>query len=321
MNINTNIDENRNENLVVSGSPHIFSDISTRKIMVQVLIALIPAFGVSIVVFGSRVIFLLAVCLVSCILFEWLFEKITKRQNTVRDMSAAVTGALLAFSVPPTMPYWMMVVGSFVAIVIVKQLFGGIGSNFANPANTARVVLFISFSAQMSAYPPPGNTTLSVDAITSATPLGILAENTGDALPSYLDMFIGNIGGCVGEVSALALIIGGVFLVIRKIISPAIPVAFIATVFAIALIAGQDPLFHILAGGVMIGAIFMATDYATSPITFFGKIVFGIGCGIFTMLIRLFGVYPEGVSFAILLMNILCPYIDAISQRLLYGKK
>ncbi|MDR0519190.1 MAG: RnfABCDGE type electron transport complex subunit D [Clostridiales Family XIII bacterium] len=309
-------------NLIVSGSPHIVGKTDTTRIMGQVLIALAPAFGFAVWSYGARAIFLTAVCVISCVVFEYLFEMVTKRANTVSDLSAAVTGVILAFNLPVTLPYWMAVIGAFVAIVITKQLFGGIGRNFANPAITARVVLFVAFSSEMTTWAVPGHIFFSVDAVTSATPLGILNEGGAAAgLPSNLDMFLGTVGGSMGEVSALALLIGGAFLLLRKIISPAIPVAFIGSVFVFALVAGQDPVFHICAGGVMLGALFMATDYSTSPITVKGKIIFGIGCGVITMMIRLFGAYPEGVSFAILIMNLIVPHIDKATRRPLYGTK
>jgi electron transport complex protein RnfD len=317
-------DDFRFGNLIVSGSPHIVSKTDSSKIMAQVLIALSPAFAASVWFYGARAIFLTAVCVLSCVCFEYLFERVTKRPNTVSDLSAAVTGTLLAFNLPVTLPYWMAVIGAFVAIVITKQLFGGIGRNFANPAITARIVLFVAFSSEMTTWAVPGRIFLAADAVTGATPLGILNEGGADALaalplPENIDMFLGTIGGSMGETSALALLIGGAFLLARKIISPAIPVSFLATVFVFALAAGQDPVFHICAGGAMIGALFMATDYATSPITNPGKIVFGIGCGVITMMIRLFGAYPEGVSFAILIMNILVPHIDKATRRPIYG--
>jgi electron transport complex protein RnfD len=290
--------------------------------MAQVLIALLPAFAAAVWFYGARAIFLTAVCVIACVFFEYLFERVTKRPNTVSDLSAAVTGVILAFNLPVTLPYWMAVIGAFVAIVITKQLFGGIGRNFANPAITARIVLFVAFSSQMTTWAAPGRIFFAVDAVTRATPLGILNEGDAEALaalPSNLEMFLGTIGGSMGETSALALLIGGAFLLVRKIIAPPIPVAFIATVFVFALVAGQDPVFHICAGGVMIGALFMATDYATSPVTTSGKIIFGIGCGVITMMIRLFGAYPEGVSFAILIMNLIVPHIDKATRRPLYG--
>lgn len=306
--------------LIVTSSPHIIDNITTSRIMLDVLIALVPAFIMSGVIFGPRAILLTITCICSCIVFEAMMQYLTKKTITVTDLSATVTGLLLAFNLPSNLPYWMAIIGSFVAIVIVKQLFGGIGQNFVNPAITARIVLLVSFSTQMTTWPLPKQILEAPDAITGATPLGIMNMG-GDlaTLPSNWDMFFGFIGGSLGETSAIALLIGGIYLLARKVIEPAIPFAFIATVAVLAVLAGQDPIFHICAGGVMLGAFFMATDYATSPLTTSGRIVFGIGCGVLTMGIRLFGSYPEGVSFAILFMNILTPHIDNLSRRRLYG--
>lgn len=311
-------------NLTVSSSPHIVSNTDTTRIMLMVLIALAPSFVMSIYVFGPRVIALTLVCLVSCMFFEWAYNNLMKKPQTVGDLSAAVTGVLIAFNVPSGLPYWIAIVGCFVAIIIVKQLYGGIGKNLVNPAITARIVLFIAFATEMTTWPVPFT---GADAQTGATPLGILAEGGGE-LPSNMDMFMGYIGGSMGEVSALMLLIGGLFLIWRKIISPIIPACFIGTVFVFALIyyaatgdgnALQMAVFHVLAGGVMLGAFFMATDYVTTPILPMGKVIFGIGCGVITMLIRLYGQYPEGVSFSILLMNIVTPLIDNFCQKRMYG--
>lgn len=311
-------------NLTVSSAPHIVSNTDTTRIMLMVLIALAPSFAMSIYVFGPRVIALTLVCLVSCMFFEWAYNKLMKKPQTVGDLSAAVTGVLIAFNVPSGLPYWIAIVGCFVAIIIVKQLYGGIGKNLVNPAITARIVLFIAFATEMTTWPVPFT---GADAQTGATPLGILSEGGGE-LPSNMDMFMGYIGGSMGEVSALMLLIGGLFLIWRKIISPIIPACFIGTVFVFALIyyaatgdgnALHMAIFHVLAGGVMLGAFFMATDYVTTPILPMGKVIFGIGCGVITMLIRLYGQYPEGVSFSILLMNVVTPLIDNFCQKRMYG--
>lgn len=301
--------------------------MDTTKTMAMVLIALVPSFLVSIYVFGMRVILLTLVCVVASMGFEWLYNKLMHKKQTVGDLSSAVTGVLIAFNVPSNFPYWMAIIGCFVAIVIVKQLYGGIGRNVVNPAITARIVLFISFATEMTTWPTPSMST--IDAATSATPLGILKEGSTADLPSNMEMFLGFIGGSMGEVSAVALIIGGLFLIWKKIISPIIPVCFIGTVFVFAFLyysfAGGDlsalhmAVFHICAGGVMLGAFFMATDYVTSPIMPLGKVIMGIGCGILTMVIRIWGSYPEGVSFSILLMNILTPLIDKLCLKLSYG--
>ena len=311
-------------NLVVSSAPHIVSNIDTTRIMAMVVMALIPSFLVSIYVFGARVISLTLVCVVSAVFFEWAYNKLMKKRQTVGDLSAVVTGVLIAFNVPAGLPYWIAVVGCFVAIIVVKQLYGGIGKNPVNPAITARIVLFISFATEMTMWPLPR---MAADATSTATPLGILAEGGGE-LPNNMEMFLGFIGGSMGEVSAIALLIGGIFLIWKKVISPIIPCCFIGTVFVFAAIyygvtgdgnALQMAIFHVLAGGVMLGAFFMATDYVTSPLLPMGKVIFGIGCGLITMLIRLWGQYPEGVSFSILIMNCLTPLINNFCQKRMYG--
>ncbi len=310
-------------NLIVSSSPHIVSNTDTTRIMAMVILALVPSFLVSIYVFGFRVVPLTLICIVASVFFEWAWNKLMKRRQTVGDLSAVVTGTLIAFNVPSGFPFWMAVIGCFVAIVIVKQLFGGIGKNVANPAIVGRIVLLLSFATEMTTWPAPR---MAVDATSTATPLGVLKEGTGE-LPSNMEMFLGFIGGSVGEVSAIALLIGGLFLIWKKVISPIIPVCFIGTVFVFAFIyytaTGGDALnmavFHVLAGGVMLGAFFMATDYVTSPLLPAGKVVFGIGCGLMTMIIRIWGQYPEGVSFAILFMNCLTPLINNFFQKRMYG--
>lgn len=308
--------KNYKTNLIVSSSPHIVTAMDTQKTMAMVLLALLPSFLVSIYVFGARVILLTLVCVAASMFFEFAWNKLMHKTQTVQDLSSALTGVLIAFNVPSNLPLWIAIVGCFVAIIVVKQLFGGIGKNITNPAITARIVLFISFATEMTDWVAPR---MAVDATSTATPLGVLAEGSVADLPSNMEMFLGFIGGSMGEVSAIALLIGGIFLVWKKIISPIIPCCFIGTVFVFALIyylAVGDPnalqmaIFHILAGGVMLGAIFMATDYVTSPLLPGAKVVFGIGCGIMTMVIRLFGQYPEGVSFSILLMNCLTPLLD-----------
>ena len=305
------------DKLIVSPSPHDENYIKTTNIMLNVIIALLPAWGAAIYFFGLRVIPLTAVCIGSCIFFEYISRRMMKRSNTIGDLSAVVTGLLLAMNLPVTAKYWMGVIGSFVAIVIVKQLFGGLGQNFANPAITARIVLMVSFPT-MSHWIKPLE--YDYDAVSSATPL-VLAGTKGATLPSYLDLFLGNTGGCLGEVCALGLLIGGLYLAARKIISLAAPLSFIGSLFILSWIGGSDPLYQILAGGVFLGAFFMATDYATTPITTKGKIVFGLGCGIVTFIIRRFGTYPEGVSFSILLMNVLTPYIEQLTRTKVLGAK
>lgn len=307
------------DNLIVSSAPHAVSSTDTTKIMGTVLLALLPAFVVGIYQFGYRAAVLTVVCIVSCVVFEWLYNKLMKRKQTVGDLSAVLTGVLLAFNLPSSFPYWMAIVGCFAAIVIVKQLFGGIGQNLVNPAVTARIFLLLSFTTEMTSWPVPRGAG-DVDATVGPTPLGILSEGGGQ-MPSNLDLFLGNVGGCIGEVSALALLIGGIFLIWRRVISPLIPLSYLGSVFVLALvIPGQDPIFHLCAGGLMLGAFFCATDYVTSPVLPMGKVIFGIGCGIFTMLIRVYGSYPEGVSFAILLMNVLTPHIDNFCISRAYKK-
>ena len=310
-------------NLVVSSAPHIVSNVDTTRIMAMVIMALIPSLLVSIYVFGMRVLTLTVVCIVASVFFEWAWNALMHKRQTIGDLSAAVTGLLIAFNVPSGLPYWIAIVGCFVGIVIVKQLFGGVGKNIANPAITARIVLFISFATEMTTWPLPR---MAADATSTATPLGVLAEG-GAELPTNMEMFLGFIGGSMGEVSAIALLIGGLFLIWKKVISPIIPVCFIGSVFVFAFIyyaaTGGDAfdmaLFHVLAGGVMLGAFFMATDYVTTPLLPMGKVVFGIGCGVITMIIRLWGQYPEGVSFSILIMNCLTPLINNFFQKRMYG--
>lgn len=313
------MDNKYHGSLAVSSAPHLVGPVNTTKIMGTVLIALIPAFAVGIYQFGYRAALLTVVCIAACVLFEYLMNKILKKEQTVGDLSAVVTGVLIAFNLPAGLPYWMAIVGCFAAIVIIKQLFGGIGQNLVNPAVTARIFLFIAFATEMTTWPTARGT--GIDAVTSPTPLGELAQGGADAVTaSNLDLFLGNVGGCIGEVSALALLIGGVFLMVTRVITPHIPLCFLGTVFVLGLIWGglDGAVFHLCAGGVMLGAFFCATDYVTSPTLPLGKVIFGIGCGLFTMLIRLFASYPEGVSFAILLMNILTPYIDRISEKLMF---
>ncbi len=302
-----------NTKLRISAAPHITGKDSTRSIMLNVIIAMIPALIAAGVIFGLRAIILTAVTVAACVVFEFLWNKALKKEQTVGDLSAVVTGMLLAFNMPSTMPYWMAVVGAAFAIIMVKQMFGGIGFNFVNPAITARIILATSFAGQMTNFVFPKTT---VDALASATPLAAnVAGSFAEGGYPYLQMFLGTHGGVLGETSALALIIGFVYLVITKVISPVIPVTYVATVAVLAVVFGQDPLFHVLGGGLLLGAIFMATDYVTSPYTVKGKIVFGLGLGIITMMIRVFGTMTEGVSYAILLMNLFVPYINRLARQ------
>ncbi len=290
--------------LIVSPSPHIRSKNTTTNIMLDVIIALLPALIVGGYFFGPNALILVAVCVATCVLSEYVIRKIMKRSNTVMDLSAVVTGILLAFNLPPLTPIWVAILGSVFAIVVVKQLFGGIGQNFANPAIAARIFLFVSFSSYMTTWSSPLAYRYGLDTMATATPLNDLAN------ANTLDLFLGNVGGCIGEVSALALLIGGVYLTVRRVINPLVPVVFIGTVFVFTWALGENPVNHIFAGGLMLGSIFMATDYATTPATLKGKVIFALGCGVITTLIRVFGSYPEGVSFAILFMNLITPLID-----------
>lgn len=293
-------------NMIVSVNPHIYAKDTTQTIMRDVLIALFPAVIASIVFFGVRALLVEVVCVAVAMACEWAFEKITHRPCTVMDLSAAVTGLLLALNLPVGIPIWQAMFGSFVAIVVVKQFFGGIGQNFANPAITARVIMLVAFSGAMTTWAVPAFT----DATTSATPLAILSsEGAAGTLPTLAQMFLGARGGSMGETSCLALLLGGLYLIYRRVITWHTPVAFIGTVLVLTALLGQQPLYQVMAGGLFIGAFFMATDYTTSPPTPAGKLIFGVGCGLITVLIRVWGNYPEGVSFSILLMNILNPYI------------
>ncbi len=308
-----------NNKLTVAPSPHVRSDITTSKIMLDVVIALVPAMIASVIFFGFRALLLIAVCVVCCVGFEYLYNLINKKEQTISDLSAVVTGVLLALNLPVTLPIPMAIFGCLVAIGAVKCLFGGIGKNFANPAITARIILLVSFAGPMTSFVAPHGAAL--ETVGGATPMGLIAAGNTEALPSLMDMFLGNIGGSLGETSALALIIGGLYLIFRGVITPTIPVAYIATVIIFSFFFGYNPMYQILGGGLMIGAFFMATDYTTSPMTEKGKLIFGIGCGVLTMLIRKFGAYPEGVSYAILLMNIINPHIDNLTMNKAFGGK
>lgn len=315
--------------LTVSPSPHVKSSETTSGIMLDVIIALMPAVVMSVVYFGTRALVLTLVCVFSSVLLEFISRKVMKRPNTVSDLSAAVTGIILAMNLPATLPLWMAVIGCVIAIVVVKQMFGGIGQNFVNPAMTARIILMTSFPTAMAKWVAPFTNAWSADAVTSATPMAQLATVSGgdvsavNSLPSLTQMLIGNHGGSMGEVCSIALIAGGIYLILRKVISPVIPLTFIGTVAVFTFIAGGFSLeftaYELLGGGLMLGAFFMATDYTTSPINFKGKIIFGIGCGLITSVIRIFGSLPEGVSFSIILMNILVPHIENFTVSKPFG--
>lgn len=299
-------------NMIVSVSPHLRDRTTTSTIMRDVIIALIPALVVSVIVFGYRSALIVAVCVATAVLAEWIFEKALKKPNTVGDLSAVVTGILLAYNLPVSIPIWQAMFGSIVAVIVVKQLFGGIGQNFANPAITARIVMFLAFSGTMTAWVYP-------DGISTATPLAIMKSGDLTLLPSLKDLFLGNQAGCLGETSTAALLLGGIYLMARRVISWHTPLAFLGTVFLFTFILGQEPVYQMVTGGLMLGAFFMATDYATTPTTKVGRLIFGLGCGLLTVLIRLYGSYPEGVSFSILLMNIVTPYITSLTRHKAFG--
>ena len=301
--------------LQMSSSPHIHSGRSTTSIMRDVLIALAPAAIAGCVIFGLRALLVLAVCVLSSVVFEAGFNLIVKKDQTVGDLSAAVTGLLLGLNLPATTPIWQCVVGALFAIVIVKCIFGGIGCNLVNPAITARVFMLVAFGSLASAAYPT-----IVDTASGATPLAQIAE---DNTPAIKDLFLGLTGGAIGETCAAALLLGFVYLLVRRVITWQIPVTFIGSVFALSFafngFDAMGALALILSGGLFIGAIFMATDYVTSPATAWGKVIFGVGAGVITVLIRFWGAYPEGVSFAILFMNILTPYIEKWTSHKIFG--
>lgn len=299
--------------LHISVSPHIHGKTTTMGVMLDVIIALLPASVAGVLIFGLRSLLVIGVCVAASVVSELLFNIITKRKQTISDLSCIVTGLILALNLPADVPVWQAVVGSVFAIIVVKCLFGGLGKNVVNPALTARVFMLVAFSSLAQASFP-------VDATAGATPLVSIAEGN---VPELMDLFLGKTGGAIGETCSLALLIGGIYLLIRKVITWQIPVAFIGTVFVFSFFV-QDmnavtALASILSGGLFLGAFFMATDYVTSPETPWGKIIYGVIAGVITCLIRFWGVYPEGVSFAILLVNILNPYINSLTARKLFG--
>lgn len=304
--------------LIVSPSPHIRDNATTSTIMRDVLIGLAPAMIAAVVIFGFRALLMTAVCVAACIIFEYGTEHILGRENTISDLSAVVTGVILSFNLPVQLPLWMAVVGCFFAIVIVKQLFGGIGNNFANPAIAARIFLLLSFSQPMTTWLQVEGGR-AVQGVYGATPLALISAGDTANLPSVMEMLLGTRGGCMGETCAIALILGGVYMIWKKVITPTIPLAFIGGVFVLSLLFGVNPVYELLGGGLMLGAFFMATDYTTSPITEKGKIIFGLGCALITMVIRVFGSYPEGVSYSILLMNIITPHINRMVRNKAFG--
>ena len=318
------------EHFILSSSPHAHARISTSRIMLDVIIALLPTTAAGIWFFGLPAVWTIATCVASCVLTETVCRLLMKRESTIGDLSAVVTGLLLALNLPAGLPLWMAVVGSVFAIFIAKQVFGGLGMNPFNPALAARAFMLISFTGPMTTWLRPicrcscQATTCATppEAMTMATPLAFVKNGDLSHVPQLWDLLIGNMPGCIGEVSALALAIGALYLLWRKVITWHIPVAFLATVAVYALISGRAPAHvEILTGGVMIGACFMATDYVTSPTTGLGKLIFGFGCGLVCMLIRQFGSYPEGCSFAILVMNAICPLINRWTQPKPFGAK
>lgn len=314
---------------IVSSSPHIRANISTASIMRDVCIALLPALVCGVYYFGFRAAFLTMLSVVFCTGFEFLWQKIMKKESTLSDGTAVVTGMLLALGLPVSVPWWIVLVGAFVAIIIAKQFFGGVGNNFINPALAGRAFLLASWPVLMTRWVPPFADRVSgADVVSMATPLEILKTPAAGVLPPLSDMFLGNIGGCIGETSALALLIGGLYLIFKRVISVRIPFSFLLTVAVLTFIfpsqglsSADSMLYNLLGGGLMLGAFFMATDYVTSPITKKGQLVMGIGCGILTFVIRRFGGYPEGVSYAILLMNVATPLIDRWTQPKSFGQQ
>ena len=313
--------------------PQVRAKRGTREIMLDVIIALLPALCVGVWQFGAQALIPLAVSIVSCVFFEWAYRKLMKKPDSIGDLSAVVTGILLAYTLPANCKWWLPIIGAFFAIVVVKQLYGGIGCNFLNPALAGRAALLASYATAMTTWAVPMSKLSAfgsnADAVTSSTPLAMMKNGDFATLTStysVVDMFLGRVGGSLGEVSALMLLLGGVYLVIRKVISWHIPVAYIATVAILTLIAapagisGVDyMLYNVFGGGLMLGAIFMATDYATSPVTKPGQIIFGIGCGLLTCFIRRFGSYPEGVCYSILIMNCTTWLLDKYIRPTIYG--
>ena len=313
--------------LILSSSPHAHARNSVSSMMRDVIIALLPAAGCGVWFFGMRAVWLMVTCIAAAVVTEALCRLAMKRESSVGDLSAVLTGLLLALNLPPDLPLWMAVVGSVFAITVAKQAFGGLGYNPFNPALSARAFMLISFTGAMTTWSFPAGAeaaatgATSVDAVTCATPLALIKRGNAEQLDLLKNLLLGNAGGCVGETCAVALLIGAAYLLARRVITWHIPVSFLATMFVFAFFkGGVPPLFHVLSGGAIIGACFMATDYVTSPTTAKGKIVFGVGCGLLTMCIRSGGGYPEGVSFAILIMNAVTPLINRFTQPKPFGR-
>ena len=306
--------------LIVSSSPHIKTSHDTPRVMLDVIIALLPTFIAGAFIYGIRALLVVATCVLTCVVSEFVFNLILKKEQSVFDLSAIVTGLILSLTLRADVPVWQCIIGSIFAIIVVKCLFGGLGANFANPAATARVFMLICFSGKIAGGALPLITS-NPDLVAGATPLPVISA--GGELPSLLDMFLGFKGGAIGEVSILAILIGFIYLVIRKVIHFETPLIMVATVFLLSLVidgSATTALYHVLAGGLVFGAVFMATDYVTTPMTRTGKMIFAFGCGLVSYLVRKYGTYPEGVSFAILFMNILSPYIEGWTKPRAFGK-
>ena len=309
------------EKLIVSSSPHILDNDTTRNIMLDVIIALLPATVAALYYFKTNAAIIILLSVLSAVVSEAIYQKATNQPVTINDLSAVVTGLLLAFNLPASAPWWMPIFGSAFAIIIVKQFFGGVGQNFMNPALAARIFLMISYTGRMTSWVSPG-----VDAMSTATPLDFVkgVNHVPSGAPKLVDMLFGNTGGSLGETSAILLILGGIYLVYRGVISIKIPAIYISTVAIATLLFGNFDInfmmYHLLAGGLMLGAFFMATDYASAPITPKGRIIFALGCGILTSVFRLYGGYPEGVGFSILLMNIASPLIEKYTKPRVFGE-
>lgn len=310
---------------VVSSSPHFKKEKNTQGIMLDVIIALIPAIAAGVYYFGISALLVLVTTVAACVLSEYVYTRINKKSNTVKDLSATVTGILLALTLPPTIPLWMAAVGGAFAIIIVKQLYGGLGKNFMNPALAARCFMLVAWAGAMTTFAKP----FAPDAVSSATPLAVLKGTSEGTVPAIRDAFLGNIGGCIGETSALALILGFLYLLIKRVIDWKIPVSYILSFAVLIYLFGNNQtadsqiyftIEHVLCGGLLLGAFFMATDYVTTPNTNLGMVIFGIGCGLLTFAIRVLGGYPEGVSFAIIIMNVVTPIIERFTIPKAFGE-
>lgn len=306
-------------NLRVSASPHLVSPRSTAGIMMSVVAALIPAGVVAVLVFGVSALLVILTCVATAVISEYLFCKLTKRNNTIGDFSAVVTGLLLAYNLPSSIPLWMAVVGTVFSIVFVKMFFGGIGDNFANPAIAGRIFMLLSFTSEMTTFPAANSYISGIDSVSGATPLAVLKFQGVQASPSINNMLLGIRGGSLGEVATIALLIGGIYLIIKRIITPTIPLCMLATIYLMSMVVGADPLYMLMSGGTMIAAFFMATDYVSSPSHETAKAVFAIGIGIVTVLIRQYANAPEGMSYAVLIFNILTPHLENLPRKMPFG--